>query len=62
MAEQERSGNTLNKFFSSFSVIGIFLAIALLSMMILGLASRIESLAPAEFRMIIDILKNRFFR
>jgi hypothetical protein len=43
-------------------MIGMLLAIAFFSMIILGLASRIESLAPAEFRMILDVLKNRFIR
>lgn len=62
MAEQERPGVKFSKFLSSFSVIGMFLAIAFLSMIIFGLASHIENLAPAEFRMILDVLKNRFVR
>ena len=62
MPQQERSILKFSRFLSSFSVIGMLLAIAFLSMIILGLASRIESLAPAEFRMILDVLKNRFIR
>ena len=62
MAEQERPAVKFSRFLSSFSVIGMFLAIVLLSMIILGLASHIESVAPAEFRMILDVLKNRFIR
>jgi uncharacterized BrkB/YihY/UPF0761 family membrane protein len=62
MAEQQRSGVKFNRFLSSFSVIGMFLAIAFLSMIILHFANHIESLAPAEFRMILDVLKNRFIR
>jgi hypothetical protein len=62
MAEQQRAGVKFSRLFSSFSVIGMILAIAFLSMIILGLASHIESLAPAEFRMILDVLKNRFIR
>ena len=62
MPQEERSILKFSRFVSSFSVIGMLLAIAFLSMIILGLASRIESLAPAEFRMILDVLKNRFIR
>ena len=63
MPEQEHaSKNKLSKFVSSFSLIGLLLAVAFLSILVLGLASHIESLAPAEFRILIDILKNRFFR
>jgi hypothetical protein len=62
MAEQPRSGVRFSRFLSSFSVIGMFLAIAFLSMIILHFANHIESLAPAEFRMILDVLKNRFIR
>lgn len=62
MAEQQRGGVKFTRFLSSFSVIGMLLAIAFLSMIILGLASHIENLAPAEFRMILDVLKNRFIR
>jgi len=62
MAEQKRGGVKFGRILSSFSVIGMFLAIAFLSMIILGFVSHIESLAPAEFRMILDVLKNRFVR
>lgn len=62
MPQEERSILKFSRFLSSFSVIGMLLAIAFLSMIILGLASHIESLAPAEFRMILDVLKNRFIR
>jgi hypothetical protein len=62
MTKQERPGVRFSRFLSSFSMIGMLLAIAFFSMIILGLASRIESLAPAEFRMILDVLKNRFIR
>jgi hypothetical protein len=62
MPQEERSILKFSRFLSSFSVIGMLLAIAFLSMIILGLASHIESLAPAEFRMILDVLKNRFVR
>jgi hypothetical protein len=62
MPQEERSILKFSRFISSFSVIGMLLAIAFLSMIILGLASHIESLAPAEFRMILDVLKNRFVR
>ena len=50
MAEMKRSSINFSRFLSSFSMIGMLLAIAFLSMIILGLASHIESLAPAEFR------------
>jgi hypothetical protein len=62
MAETKRTGINLSRLFSSFSMIGMVLAIVFLSIIILGLASRIENLAPAEFRMILDVLKNRFIR
>ncbi|MCI0442887.1 hypothetical protein L0152_06675 [bacterium] len=62
MAETKHTVVKFSRILSSFSVIGMLLAIAFLSMIILGLASRIESLAPAEFRMILDVLKNRFIR
>lgn len=62
MAEQQRSGVKLSRILSSFSVIGMLLAIAFLSIIILRFANHIESLAPAEFRMILDVLKNRFIR
>jgi hypothetical protein len=62
MAEQQRDGVRFGRFLSSFSVIGMFLAIAFLSVIILHFASHIENLAPAEFRMILDVLKNRFIR
>jgi hypothetical protein len=62
MAEQERSRVRFGRFLSSFSVIGMFIAIAFLSMIVIHFASHIESLAPAEFRMILDVLKNRFIR
>lgn len=62
MEEQERAGFKFSRFLSSLSVIGMILAIIFLSMAILGVASHIESLAPAEFRMILDVLKNRFIR
>lgn len=62
MPQEERSILKFSRFLSSFSVIGMLLAIAFLLMIILGLASHIESLAPAEFRMILDVLKNRFVR
>ena len=62
MPQEERSILKFSRFLSSFSVIGMLLGIAFLLMIILGLASHIESLAPAEFRMILDVLKNRFVR
>ncbi|MCI0614941.1 hypothetical protein L0244_18265 [bacterium] len=62
MAETKHTVVKFGRILSSFSVIGMLLAIAFLSMIILVLASRIESLAPAEFRMILDVLKNRFIR
>ena len=62
MAETKRTGINVSRIFSSFSIIGMFLAIVFLSIIILGLASHIENLAPAEFRMILDVLKNRFIR
>ncbi len=62
MPQEERTIVKFSRFLSSFSVIGMFLAIAFLSMIILGLASHLENLAPAEFRMILDVLKNRFIR
>ena len=62
MAEQQRAGVKFGRFLSSFSVIGMFLAIAFLSVIILGLVGHLENLAPAEFRMILDVLKNRFIR
>lgn len=62
MAETKRTGINLSRFMSSVSLIGMILAIAFLSIIILGLASHIENLAPAEFRMLLDVLKNRFIR
>jgi hypothetical protein len=62
MAETKRTGINVSRFVSSFSLIGMVLAIAFLSIIILSLASRIENLAPAEFRMLLDVLKNRFIR
>lgn len=62
MPQEQRSIVKFSRILSSFSVIGMLLGIAFLSIIILSLASRIESLAPAEFRMILDVLKNRFIR
>jgi hypothetical protein len=62
MPQEKHAGVKFSRFLSSFSTIGMFLAIAFLSVIILHFASHIESLAPAEFRMILDVLKNRFIR
>ena len=50
------------KFLSSFTTIVVFVVLVFLSMNVLGLASHLERLAPAEFQILLSILKNRFFR
>jgi hypothetical protein len=48
--------------FVKFSFAGLLLGIGLLSSLLLGVVSRLESLAPAEFQLLLEILKNRFYR
>jgi hypothetical protein len=52
----------LRRFLSSFTTVVIFVVLVFLSMNALGLASHLEKLAPAEFQILLSILKNRFFR
>jgi hypothetical protein len=62
MPQEKHTGVKFSKFLSSFSVIGMLIGIAFLSIILFTLLNHIESLAPAEFRMILDVLKNRFIR
>lgn len=48
--------------FVKFSFAGVLLGIGLLSFFLVSVVSRLESLAPAEFQLLLEILKNRFYR
>jgi hypothetical protein len=48
--------------FVKFSFAGLLLGVGLLSFLVLGVVSRLESLAPAEFHLLLELLKNRFYR
>jgi hypothetical protein len=62
MADIKIKTDKLTKFVSSFTTIGLFAGIGILSMAVFGIASHLENLIPAEFQILLSILKNRFFR
>lgn len=45
-----------------FSVLGIVAGLALVIYLSLHLVRRLENLAPAEMRLLLGLLKNRFFQ
>jgi hypothetical protein len=62
MADVELKNSKFTKFLSSFTTIGLLATFVVLSMGVLGLASHLDHLMPAEFQILLHILKNRFFR
>ena len=62
MSGVEIKNPIMTKFLSSFTTIGLLATIAFLLIAIFGLTSHLEHLMPAEFQILLHILKNRFFR
>jgi len=45
-----------------FSMIGAFAVFVFLFFTLLTFVGRLEALAPAELRLLLEVVKNRFFR
>jgi hypothetical protein len=52
----------LYRFIVRFSMIGAFAIFIFLCLTLLTFVGRLESLAPAELRLLLEVVKNRFFR
>lgn len=53
---------TIYRWVARFSYVGMIVGIAFLTFGFLQIISHLESLAPAELRLLLQVLKNRFFQ
>lgn len=58
----QRTFERLYQLVLRFSFLGLVTGIILVIYVTLRLLTRLESLAPAEMRLLLDLLKNRFFQ
>lgn len=53
---------TIYRWVTRFSYVGMIFGIAFLTLGFFQIISHLESLAPAELRLLLQVLKNRFFQ
>lgn len=53
---------TIYRWVTRFSYVGMIFGIGFLTLGLFQIISHIESLAPAELRLLLQVLKNRFFQ
>ena len=62
MPEENQTIERIYQLMVRFSFLGLVLGIVLVIYITLKLFTRLENLAPAEMRLLLDLLKNRFSR
>lgn len=62
MSESESRFNQIYRWLTTLSYLGLIFALAFIVVAILKIVGHLEELAPAELRLLLQVLKNRFFQ
>ncbi|HSP06930.1 MAG TPA: hypothetical protein VLR94_07115 [Acidobacteriota bacterium] len=62
MAEDNQNVERLYSLMVRFWFLGLIFGIIVVIFITLKMLTRLENLAPAEMRLLLDLLKNRFFQ
>lgn len=62
MPEEQKNFERIYQWLLRFSFLGLVTATIAVIYTTLRLLTRLENLAPAEMRLLLDLLKNRFFQ
>ncbi len=62
MSESESRFNRIYRWVTTFSYLGLICGLAFIVVALLEVAGHLEDMAPAELRLLLQVLKNRFFQ